>query len=608
MPPSSKSRWLPHERVLAGLICAVTLFFIPGAGSPFVLPKVFILIVGSLVLTAFSLNSRSKLHARRLKNVNCALGLLWLGFLWASLRCYSLYSALLGEYNRANALGTYTALILIFFAISRLFFIEGINRILNPVIAVALLISAYGYIQLFGLDPIEWAVTSSSYISFLGNSNFVSAYLGISGVAAFLQVLLHKSKSREQLIYLLITIFLVFSIIESGSQQGLFAFAGGVVIISLVIAFQKQKQVFYVGLAFSVMGGVSTVFGLLGKGPLSAILRQGTLAYRGDYMWAGWQMAVHNPLTGIGLDRYGDYFRAYRSPEQVRRLGPELISNDAHSIPLQMAASGGLVLFIIYTLFISFISYVGLRNVVRTKEQTQLVNAGLLGCWAAYVVQAGVSIENPSVALIGWIFAGAILAIYVTAKDDENTKQKIQKLVVAKVLTAVSIVTAFAIGISGIYVVSTDLQISNALNYTLANQDTQSINLHVQKIENVIKSNTNIPELLMKVSQKYLSYGVIDGGKFYIEKSLELNPRYYPALNAQAVVAESEKNFNSASLLRKRNLKFDPYNLENYLALVRISLAQSDRNQASVYLENMKKLSELSPFTLQAQELLGTSS
>ena len=529
-----------------------------------------------------------------------------MAILWASFGSYSVDSAVFGEYNRFNGLATYTALVLLAFSVSRLFSIDRIHNLAKPILVAGSLIALYGFLQLAGLDPIDWVITSSSYISFLGNSNFVSAFLGITGVVSFLLFIIQEKKTRNQFVYFFITLFMIVAVVMSSSQQGIFSFAAGIMVILLVYAFQKSRKIFYLGLTGSVSVGIGVILGLLGFGPLTGILRQGTLAYRADYMWAGWQMALDKPLTGIGLDRYGDYFREYRSLEQVLRLGPELISNDAHSIPIQMAASGGFTLFFTYLGLLTFITVVGLVNIYKSKEFHQLINSGLLGCWLAYVVQAGVSIENPAVGTLGWIFAGAILGVFTRTGVHEKQTKKINLSYFRKTIIGFTLVFTFVIAIYGTYSLVADSRINTALNYTLANQDNDSVNLHVIKIEDAIKLNENQPELLMKVAQKYLSYGIIDGGKFYIKKSLDINPRYYPALNAKAVVAESEKNYKFAREIRGKNLQLDPYNLENQLGIVRISLAERNFDQARKFQNNMVKLAPESTYTKQAQDLINS--
>jgi len=604
MSKAAPAPWLAHERALSYLLVLVALAFVPGAGSAFVLPKVFVLIVGTLIVTAFALTKPGSFIPKRKNLAISVLILFWIGILCASLRSYSVYSAIFGEYNRFNGLATYTAFVLLAFSVSRLFSIDRIHNLGKPILVAGILIALYGFLQLAGLDPIDWVITSSSYISFLGNSNFVSAFLGIAGVVSFLLFIIQEKKSRNQFVYFFITIFMIFAVVMSVSQQGFFSFAAGVAVILLVYAFQKSRKIFYVAFVGSLFAGIGVILGLLGFGPLTGILRQGTLAYRADYMWAGWQMALDKPLTGIGLDLYGDYFREYRSLEQVLRFGPELISNDAHSIPIQMAASGGFGLFAIYVGTLLFITAIGLFNVLRSYGANQLVNAGLLGTWLAYAVQAGVSIENPAVGTLGWISAGALMGVFIRGRNDEKSNPTPRRKLATKISTGMTLGAAFTISIFAIYSLVSDSQINTALNYTLASQDDASINLHVNKIENAIKMNQNEPELLMKVAQKYLSYGIVDGGKFYIKKSLDKNPRYYPALNAEAVVAESEKNYELARRYRERNLSYDPHNFENQLGLTRIFLTERDLAKAKNIYESMFKLSENSPYTKQAQELI----
>jgi O-antigen ligase len=57
---------------------------------------------------------------------------------------------------------------------------------------------------------------------------------------------------------------------------------------------------------------------------------------------------VDNPIFGVGLDSYGDWYRRSRTIEATLRRGPDVTSNAAHNVFLDISAYGGFPLVLIY--------------------------------------------------------------------------------------------------------------------------------------------------------------------------------------------------------------------------------------------------------------------
>ena len=148
MKGAHQAKWTFSEKVLTYLLIGTTLIFVPGAGSPFILPKLFILLVGATALFTCTLLNKKTVNKFRLNLVTTLLLVLWVFLLIAAMRNYSIYSAIFGEYNRFNGLATYSALILVTFSIISLCPIESFIKIAKVGIYLALLITVYGLLQL----------------------------------------------------------------------------------------------------------------------------------------------------------------------------------------------------------------------------------------------------------------------------------------------------------------------------------------------------------------------------------------------------------------------------------------------------------------------------
>jgi O-antigen ligase len=97
--------------------------------------------------------------------------------------------------------------------------------------------------------------------------------------------------------------------------------------------------------------------GFLQKGPLSTLLYQDSITYRGDYWRAGIRMISEHPLFGVGFDSFGDYYFRYRDLTSATRRGPLIYTNSAHNYFIDFAANGGLFYLLLYLLFTSFEIY-----------------------------------------------------------------------------------------------------------------------------------------------------------------------------------------------------------------------------------------------------------
>ena len=82
-----------------------------------------------------------------------------------------------------------------------------------------------------------------------------------------------------------------------------------------------------------------------------------SVTYRGDYWHAGIEMFKSHPWFGVGLDAYGDYYRAERTLAATLRRGPSTVSNAAHNVFIDIAATAGIFALLAYLAVI----FIGMR-------------------------------------------------------------------------------------------------------------------------------------------------------------------------------------------------------------------------------------------------------
>ena len=351
------------------------------------------------------------------------------------------WQQLFGVYGRNTGLIAYLSLSLILLATVFVTNFSFARKLIWSLTATGIFNAIYGMVQWSGNDPINWNNLYNSILGTLGNPNFVSAHLGISGIAA-LSLGLEKSRNVVSRVILLGSVGLSFFVaFQSDSSQGLYIFVFGTVIV-LYFRFLKPfhfliKSSYWTLIATSLICGI---LGVLNKGPLASRLYETSVTLRGDYWRAGWKMTADNPFFGVGLDSYGDWYRASRGQSVVLRVGPEVTSNSAHNVFLDMSSSGGFFLLFSYLLIITII----LRSCWRILSRIQnfdSIGVALVSAWLAYLIQSSISINQLGLAIWGWALGGSIIG-YDLCKDGvdvprvkERIARKPEQVPAAVVLT-----------------------------------------------------------------------------------------------------------------------------------------------------------------------------
>jgi hypothetical protein len=145
---------------------------------------------------------------------------------------------------------------------------------------------------------------------------------------------------------------------------------------------------------------------------------------RGEYWQAGWNMGADHPLTGVGFDTYGDWYRRARDIQALVLPGPNTVTNAAHNVPFDVFAFGGWPLFIAY-LGILALSVIAIIKVTLRTRAYDPIFVTLTTAWVCYQLQSIISINQIGLAVWGWLFGGALIAYEIatrpTGESDEST-------------------------------------------------------------------------------------------------------------------------------------------------------------------------------------------
>jgi hypothetical protein len=269
-------------------------------------------------------------------------------------------------------------------------------------------------------DFIAWSNPYGNILGTFGNPNFIGAFLGL--FAACLVAYSLKKGIRTELRIGVAMIFLitVYEIIDSSAIQGRVVLAAGLAIVGFYFVRSKfQAAIALIGyVAVVAVGGVFALLGALQIGPLTEYIYKTSVSLRGEYWQAGWNMGSDHPLTGVGFDTYGDWYRRARDTQALVLPGPNTTTNAAHNVPFDVFAFGGWPLFIVY-LGILALSVIAIIKVTIRERKYDAVFVTLTTAWVCYQLQSIISINQIGLAVWGWLFGGALIAYEVATRPSK---------------------------------------------------------------------------------------------------------------------------------------------------------------------------------------------
>lgn len=437
-------------------VCLVQVIFSTALIEAFDLTKALTTTVISVILV-WTFVGRS-----RHRTMEVGFGEIWplafvlLAALVATLTSTNVPRSIFGQDHRFTGLALLLACMSIAIAAARAVKVGLLERTPFSFAITVSLISAYALLQKSDLDPFKWSVVSfgSAPFSTLGNPNVLAASLAI--MYPFVCFGLHRADRRiSSLGYsvainlgaialsladsfqgvfgpLAACLYLVMSLERDGRAEqfgvreilvgltvGLnavtvFLTAGSrefylVLLISLVVGavltFTSDRQrsfplslsraKLYLGLIFSLLVGAVAL-----KDSISQAGYERSAFYR-----ASWKAFLNRPVSGFGLENFGEIFPTFRPSWHAQDL-PSSLTNSPHSVFIGSLATGGLILFVGYVLLFS-VAGVRVVKLLATpeKKQAALLVAALFAVTSIFFV----SVESVPLFVLGFFVVGLSL-------------------------------------------------------------------------------------------------------------------------------------------------------------------------------------------------------
>jgi O-antigen ligase len=531
----------------------VTLFFWTTLNDPFNAPKSWVLgVAGFWLLGWVIFQVRGAIKDRTLLWASALAGVYALAFFVAWLATDNKYIGMFGDYQRRTGFLSYFCMIVFLVAAAYLFRIKRVLALEFAGVLVGTITGLYGFAQHFNADFVKWNNPYNSVLSTLGNPDFAAAAMAIFLVLSFGVAIQVVQPLWFRLLGGFNVVLLLAVIVFSQVRQGLLAGALGIAIVALTWIWQRNKIAAWTLTGLSLLGGAGALAGMLNFGPLTKYFYKVSVTYRGDYWRAGWRMFIHNPWFGVGLDRYGAYFRQYRDNTQSVRRGPNLISNAAHDVPIQLGSTGGIFVLLAFLALTGFILWRGIVALRKNRGAEQIVVAIVFGAWATYEAQSLISIDNLAIAIWGYILGGSVIGLSVADGEFiKASREKIMQPVVSSVLALIMLVVGILF-----FKAESDMHMLTGVQVPRAQADVSTYESYALKpLGYVFKE----PTFEVTIAGDFAQAGNLSQSITQLQVVIKNDAHDYAAQDLLARIYEYQKNFGAAVPIRQAMVKEDPY-------------------------------------------------
>ena len=556
--------------------------------DPINLSKMFVLVLSAAIVLGLVIPALLSAPKHSSSNQKVGIGLIGLfavGLLISTVATDVKYTAIFGEFHRNNGFLSYFGMIILMVASSLVFNLESVNRYFTFFGITGFLLTFYGILQGLGADPVGWKIDYNPFITTLGNPNFTSGFLGLSGIAIIYLALDAKDR-KFQVIYAVGLFADLYILWRSGSIQGVFGFLIGATVIILVKLWLINKRYGRFSLAAAVITGAPVALAVLNIGPLASRLYQGTLRNRFDYWNAAIGMFKDHPIFGVGIDRFGEYYREYAVQNQVVQ---GQIADNAHSIFLQLLATGGLILFIPYLLLVLFITFIGLKSLMKFQGKDKLKVGALFGVWLGTIALNIVTVDSLGVGVWFWISGGILVAVAssngqsvsnVQDKKEKINKGKYAKSINSESLFPVTYVASFMLVVLVLVVLVPGLGKSSALYNFKKNASSYTTQTYISALVSESKGGGNDPQYLVQLANLAFTQNAINEAFVMIDQINKVDNRSYYGNYFAAFALEALNKRSEAIKYRERLKELDPWNNASLIELIKNYLSVGNRASA----------------------------
>jgi O-antigen ligase len=305
--------------------------------------------------------------------------------------------------------------------------IAQVDRLITALLVGSVPVTIYGWVQYFGLDPLDWATQSLSPVhSTVGYSLFLGAYL-VMVIPFTLSRILggQKDGQKRPLPYLLILTLQIMCLLFTLARGAWLGLIGGCLIFLWLLASQEKRRRFLVSSALVLIAGSSLFYsmnqGLVIPQPgnpdgISNLQVAQTRAVSNNERMVLWKytlpMIQERLLLGYGPETYANAFWQYYSKPSYPDLA-EISPWDPHNIILSHLISTGLLgLLAFLWLIIRFYKITLTAFQHATDRRFKTIIAAILGSITGFFIQAQFNPYSIVPLVIFWMVMALGVSLY----------------------------------------------------------------------------------------------------------------------------------------------------------------------------------------------------
>ena len=559
----------------------IILSITPNLRDPINAIKFVTLLITAAWLIGYLLFSfpKSNYSAKPIKVWLCLMSFFVIFLSLSTVMSDNLHTSIIGVPGRLNGFLQYFSLVVISTAAALVVNFGTASKFLNFALTIGSILSIYGVMQSLGKDFIQWNNPYNSVITTAGNPNFSAAIMAIVATITYGSCLNHQFNKFVRIFGSVVTLLLVYTIYLTDARQGLLSIFIGFGFTTAVYLYSVRA---YIGRLFTLFigaAGTLAVLGILQIGPMSSLLYKSSVTVRGYYFKAGLEMFQSNPWFGVGLDRYGSYFREYRDLEYPLKYGFAITSNNAHNVPIQFFATAGIFVGVIYLAIIVYIFIISILAIKKSKASNRIFISTLFAAWLVYQAQSYVSIDSPGASVLGWLLSGALVGLYVKTKVDivepGNRIQIDNKLSIPIKQPLFSSLFVMVVIVFGAFILRGESLVYQARAFY--NPDNKQLAPLLKEHSNKIFSLPLMnDEYKREIAMLLIEMGLIQDGMFELEEIIAKDPRNEIAQEYLATNYYLNGDIKRAIQRRDQITNINPWDARNYLILGQLYRVNGD--------------------------------
>ena len=259
-------------------------------------------------------------------------------------------------------------------------------------------------------------------------------------------------------------------------------------------------------------------------------------------------MLKANPIFGIGLDSYGDWYWGVRSaPAALNSLNAN--TNSAHNVYIYIASNGGFPLLIAYLVLNGLVLFRGIKHIKNSPTFDPYFSDIFVG-WIGYQAQSFISINQLGLAVWGWLFGGLVLGYSFIDSKQATQGKGLKKNANKSSLQDLAIPSI--VSILGISMVAPAFFTDHTFITALKSRSSEQVMAATQKFP---KSNSRN----LTAAQLYQNSQLNAEAISIAEDNVKINPRDFNSWRMIAILSpvESEKAKNAVEQMKKLNPRDD---------------------------------------------------